>query len=98
MFDSNGMDRRSFLKKSGAAVVAGSVFPTIIPSSAFGAADRVNIAVIGVHGRGTSHFNGFGPLQDVRIHTIGDIDGNVLAKRGEELNAKNGYTPKMVND
>ena len=98
MFDSNGIDRRSFLKKTGAAVVAGSVFPTIIPSRAFGAADRVNVAVIGVRGRGGSHFNGFSPLQDVRLHTIADIDGNVLAKRGAELTTKLGYAPKLADD
>jgi predicted dehydrogenase len=98
MFDSNGITRRSFLKQSGAAVVAGSVFPTIVPSRAFGAADRVNLAIIGVHGQGGSHLNGFPGLQDVRLHAIADVDGNVLAARGKEVTTKLGYAPKLLND
>src|SRR5215218_5863843 len=98
MFASNGITRRSFLKQSGAAVVAGSVFPTIVPSRAFGAADRVNLAIIGVHGQGSSHLNGFPGLQDVRLHAIADVDGNVLAARGKEVTTKLGYAPKLLND
>jgi predicted dehydrogenase len=98
MFDRNGMTRRSFLKQTGAGLVAASAFPTIIPSRAFGAADRVNLAIIGVHGQGGAHLGGFPGLPNVTLHSIGDIDGNVLAARGKEMTAKLKYSPKLVSD
>ena len=98
MFDSNGLSRRSFIKKAGAGVFAAGAFPTIIPSSAFGANDRVNLAIIGVHGQGGGHLGGFGALENVRIHTIVDVDQNVGAARVKEIQQRRGYSPSTVTD
>jgi predicted dehydrogenase len=98
MFDGNGISRRSFLKQTGASLFAASAFPAFVPSSAFGAADRVNLAIVGVRGQGSGHLSGFGRLPDVRIHTIVDVDGNVAAKRAKEIQERFGYTPKVVTD
>ena len=98
MYDSNGMSRRSFIKKTGAGLVAASAFPTIIPSRAFGAADRVNLAIVGVHGRGESHIANFGPQKDVRIVKLVDIDRNLLPEHAKGIQQKFGYTPALEQD
>lgn len=46
--------RRVFLKGVGAAGLAAGVFPSVIPSTAFGANDRMGIALLGAGGRGRS--------------------------------------------
>ena len=38
----------------------------------------LRVAVVGVHGRGMEHIDGFSQLKDVRITTICDIDENVI--------------------
>jgi predicted dehydrogenase len=98
MFDGNGMSRRSFLKQTGAGLVAASAFPTIIPSRAFGANDRVNLAIVGVHGRGQSHIGNFGPQKDVQIAKLVDIDKNLLPASVKEIQQKYGYAPAMEQD
>ena len=81
--------RRDFLKKAakGAVVVAiapmalKAEVPTIIPSSAKGANDRINAAVLGVNGRGKSHIQSLMSLKDVQVTTLCDPDMNVLKSR-----------------
>jgi predicted dehydrogenase len=98
MFDGNGISRRAFLKQTGAGLAAASAFPTIIPSRAFGAADRINIAVVGVHGRGTSHLRAFPALPNVQLHSIADVDRNVGLMRQKQMTEALKYTPKLEDD
>ena len=46
-------NRRTFLKTAGAAVIATPAFPVL------GANDRINLAVVGIGGRGRDHINEF---------------------------------------
>ncbi len=81
--------RRDFLKKAArsAVVVAiapkafGAKAPTIIPSSAKGANDRINAAVLGLNGRGKSHVQSLMSLKNVQVTTLCDPDLNVLRER-----------------
>jgi hypothetical protein len=43
--------RRKFIKKTALAGSAAMILPTLILSSAFGANDRINAAVLGLNGR-----------------------------------------------
>ncbi|SOE20039.1 hypothetical protein SAMN06298216_0540 [Spirosomataceae bacterium TFI 002] len=52
------MNRRAMLKTVVPATVAAYTIPTFIPQSAFGANDRLRIAVLGVNGRGKNHISG----------------------------------------
>ena len=81
MSDRKGMSRRNFFKKSTTGITAAAAFPTIIPSSAFGANDRVNVAVIGIRGQGNSLKRGFAKLANVEIKTLCDIDANLAPER-----------------
>jgi predicted dehydrogenase len=64
--------RRAFLTAAGAAVSAGCVL---------GANDKVNVAVVGVGGRGNAHINEYVKLPGARIAALCDVDQASLAKR-----------------
>ncbi|MCE5308985.1 MAG: Gfo/Idh/MocA family oxidoreductase [Acidobacteriales bacterium] len=86
------MDRRQFLAASAAA-------PMVMSSSkAFGANDTIRVAVLGVNGRGTAHYNGFEPLENVEVTTFVDPDLDVANRRAKEFEAKYGHPVKVVQD
>jgi predicted dehydrogenase len=79
--------RRKFLQTAavGTAVLG---LPTIIPSRAFGANDRLRVAVIGLNGRGKDHINGFSNLTNVEVATLCDVDDVVLQKTASDFETK----------
>jgi predicted dehydrogenase len=104
MADRSPVSRRNFLQTSGrfaAGALAAGVLTS--PSSArtasrpaagmAGANDRINLAVIGVHGRGQNHIDAFGAMPNVRIAALCDIDLNVLGERVAYVEKKFGYKP-----
>ncbi len=68
------MKRRTFIKRIGAGMAAASVFPAIIPNSAFGSNDRITIGCIGVGSMGTSNMKQFFNQPDCRIVAVCDVD------------------------
>jgi len=80
--------RRKFIKKTAIAGTAAMVLPTFIPSSAFGANDRINAAVLGLNGRGKSHIQGFMSQKDVHVTTLCDPDMNILKERQKDFKDK----------
>ena len=87
------VSRRSFLKKSAGAAALFSM-PAVIPANAFGANDKIRVAVLGVNGRGTDHIAGFMNLPDVEVACLCDPDLVVLAKRSDEFEEK--YGKKVI--
>jgi predicted dehydrogenase len=88
--DQNGMSRRDFTSRLGAAaagiVVGGELFSPAraagpASSRVLGANDRVVTASIGVRGQGNSVKRGFARLKNVEIKTLCDIDANLAAER-----------------
>lgn len=75
------MNRRGFLRTTGAAVTALSL-PTIIPSSAFGANERIALGCIGVGRMGTNNLKNFLLQEDCRVVAVCDPyeDRRVKAK------------------
>jgi predicted dehydrogenase len=93
----NSSSRRKFIKNTtGAAIVLG--FPSIIPSSAFGANDKIQVAVLGVNGRGKSHIKGFQSLDNSQVATLCDPDMNVLKTRAGEFQTEYGVKVKTEQD
>src|SRR6516225_7562754 len=92
----SALDRRHFLRTSAASVAALSAL------SAAGAADKphekINLAVLGVHGRGRDLLRGFSALDDVEIAAVCDPDGNVIADALKAMSARQKRTPKVVPD
>jgi predicted dehydrogenase len=82
--------RREMLKTSIPATLGAFAIPTFIPSSAFGANDRLRVAVIGVNGRGKDHIKGFAALPNVEVATLCDVDNTVSAAGAAEFEKKYG--------
>ncbi|MFB3829575.1 MAG: Gfo/Idh/MocA family oxidoreductase [Bryobacteraceae bacterium] len=79
--------RRDFLK--GAAVTA----------AAQGSAnDRINVAVVGFHGRGRGHIGGFAKVPNVRIAALCDVDERLFPGGIALVEKLQGHKPDTVVD
>ena len=92
--------RRDFIKKSvlGTAGIAigGLGFSSKSYTSIIGANDRVNLAVIGIRGRGNSHIESYCSLKDshnVRLITLCDADEHFFAERSKTVFDTTGVKP-----
>ena len=97
------MSRRLFLEETllAAAAVA-AVEPTQVLADAAGKPskspnEQLNVAVIGVRGRGQGHVEGFNALKDCAVTCVCDADRNVGMKYAEKLSAK-GRKVRFVQD
>ncbi len=89
--------RRKFIQTAAAGTAALGL-PTIIPAHAFGANDRLRVAVIGINGRGKDHMAGFSKLENVEVATLCDVDDVVLQKTASEFEAKQNRKVKREQD
>lgn len=92
------INRRAMLKTVVPATVAAYTIPTLIPQSAFGANDRLRVAVLGVNGRGTNHISGFMKQDNVEVATLCDPDMNISGQRAKEFEAKYGKKVSTEQD
>lgn len=76
------MTRRGFLRAS----LAAAAFPAIVPASAFGANERLTMAVVGTGGRGRHLARQFAKLREVRVVAACDVDSRESAKCVGEIN------------
>jgi len=97
MKEKKSLTRRDFVQKSALGAAALTV-PSVIPSRAFGAADRVTVAVLGVNGRGTNHIEGYSKLEGVEVVALCDPDLNILTTRAGEFEKKYGRKVKQYQD
>lgn len=95
----NKTTRRTFLKRSAAAVAGAVVFPTIIPARVLGAgrylapADRIVMGAIGTGSQGTSNMMDFLRLGDqVRFVAVCDVDSKHLTQARDIVNKANKST------
>ena len=86
--DQDGLTRRDFTTRVGAAAaglaVGGEFFRVSAQGNGrrvLGANDRVVTASIGVHGQGNALKQGFARLKNVQIKTLCDIDANLADER-----------------
>ena len=91
--------RRTFVKSTaGAAAVAAMAAPMIVPKRVFGANDKVQVAVLGMNGRGKNHVNGYDSLDNAEVVTMCDPDMSVLRKQSAEFGEKYGKKYKLEQD
>mgnify|MGYP006259869319 FL=1 len=97
--------RREFLEDSMFATAA--AMATTTATNAFAqeqetptsANDRLNVAVVGVRGRGGSHIGAFAGRQDTQVTWVVDPDRNIGGDRAEEIGKRqNGQSPKFATD
>jgi predicted dehydrogenase len=84
----NDLSRRSFIATS-AALGIGAAFP---------ANDTINVACIGIRGRGNSLLQSFAAEKDVRVTHLCDIDESVLGARAAYIEKLGGARPKVTKD
>lgn len=60
--------------------------------------DKIQMAVIGLNGRGRNHISGFQALPDAEVALICDVDKNILAERAEQFEAKYGRKVRTETD
>ena len=92
--------RRDFIKKSiiGTTGIAmgGMAFSPKSYASIVGANERINVAVIGIRGRGVSHINAWCKLKgshNVQLKTLCDTDEQLFAERSKTVLDKTGGKP-----
>jgi predicted dehydrogenase len=97
--------RRDFIKKSvlGTAgiTIGGMGFSSKSYASIIGANDRINIAVTGINGRGSTHLSTFGGMKDshnVYLTTICEVDEKFWAQGAKTAEDKSGIKPKFEWD
>lgn len=99
-------NRRGFIKKTG-AVSAGLAVG--VPAYIKGYAqkkpsDTINVAVVGVNGRGGKYFGGTGHaanftmIKNSRVHTICEVDQNIIPQAIADIEKIGGKKPNVVEN
>lgn len=98
-------NRRQFLEDSmfaaAAAVAAGSAGNLLAEEAKQSSSpgERLNVAVVGVKGRGGSHIAAFAGRKDTQITYVCDVDSDIGGKRVNEITKRQGgLEPKLVAD
>jgi predicted dehydrogenase len=63
-----------------------------------GANERINMAIIGIRGRGGGLARSFAKIPNVRVKTLCDIDERLFAERVKQVAANQDFTPKTEYD
>jgi predicted dehydrogenase len=93
------MNRRNFLRNTGTVATALAAGPVIRSSSANNSPnDTIRIAVIGIRGRGESHYNEWSKLPNVEVAYLCDIDEREFPKALDNMAKLSAKKPKTEVD
>ena len=84
--------RRQVIRGAAASAISTSI------SRVLGANDRVNIAIVGVGGRGTDHLKNYITLPDARIAAVVDVNQAAQERAQALVEKEQGYKPKAYYD
>ncbi len=93
--------RRRFLQS---AAAAGTALPLVTAgrtkasARVLGANDRIRVAVAGINGRGKSHIDAFGDMQNVDVTYLVDPDSSLFDPRSSRVRDRGGNDPKCEQD
>jgi predicted dehydrogenase len=95
--------RRNFLKTSATAAagigMSSSLSASLMaPSRVLGANDRINVALIGCRNQGWWNLGDILKQPNVELHTLCDIDSQVLEDKAGQLSANSGPKPNIALD
>jgi predicted dehydrogenase len=94
--------RREFLNKSSATVAGIALGATTFSANSYsrilGANDRVNFAVVGLHGRGNAHINAISACQNAMVTYICDVDQREIDRVVPIVQQNLGQAPKTEKD
>ena len=89
--------RRDFVRQS-ATFGIGLGLTAGLDCKVFAENEKINVACIGVRGRGNSVMRTFAANPDCEITHICDVNRSVREQRGAEMKQRTGRMPKLVND
>lgn len=89
--------RRAFLQQSAALGIGIGLGARVAPGG-IGPNDKINMACIGVRGRGDGVMRSFAAHPDCAITHICDVNESVRLQRGQQMQELTGIKPKLVND
>ena len=101
------LTRRQFLEDSLLAAAVAAAFPvadalaaetTSKKKPAKKARDLLQVAIVGVHGRGSDHIGEYLDNPEAEIAYIVDVDEKVGQRRANDVGKRQGKTPKFVRD
>src|ERR1700681_2568171 len=99
------LSRREFLKGSALLDTAAASARVLEPVTAAtvaqnqgGPNDRLNVAVIGVNGRGRDHISGLANRHNCHVTHICDADTAVVGPAVNLVRTRQGYEPTVVQD
>lgn len=88
--------RRQFLGSSAAAT--GALAASRRAFAQGSANERVNIAVVGIHGRGGAHIQEFSKIPNVRVTALCDVDTRLFPERVAQVEKLSGQKPDTFED
>ena len=95
----NKFNRREFIVKSSASAIGLSVATTASSyASILGANDRINLAVIGLRGRGKALVSAAGAQENTTMKAICDVDSRESDITGKLVEERFGKKPKFYTD
>lgn len=94
--------RRNFIQKAAIASAAVTLGPAVFAQKrmggVFGANERLNVAVIGVHNRAKAQIKGIHLYKDAKILISCDVDNRILKDHSTWCQETIGYKPKEETD
>ena len=89
---------RSMLAAAAAAAAGGSAAPLAAAPDSDSPNERLQVAVIGVRGRGQSHLSAFSRRKDTEVVAVVDADEAIGQQRRDKLANVSGRKPKFFKD
>lgn len=92
------LSRREFLDKGAKSAAATAALTGLASGKVLGANDRINIAVVGINGRGRNHYREWTKIQGVHVKTLCDPDSRLFASRVADVEKLQGKKPGTETD
>jgi predicted dehydrogenase len=89
------VNRRTFLASAGAGAAALALGKG---ARAAGPNDRLNVAVVGIRGRGGSHIDAFSEHKGTAVVALCDIDNRTFDDKAKVVEKRSGKAPQRVTD
>jgi len=91
-------NRRAFLAGSTASLAAGLTVFSAPSRAKTAASERVNVAVMGIRGRGRSLAAGFAELDQAQVTHLIDVDTRLFDEVASDVEKRQGQRPETVED
>jgi predicted dehydrogenase len=93
------VDRRGFIRTTGLGAAAMAAAATKSRGATLlGANDTINVAIVGIRGRGREHMRNFAAIPGVRVTTLCDPDERLFDERVKEMEDLSGHKPGVAVD